>query len=148
MKLMRTNDSNFVDSISRSKDNSLNFEHSSIYELYVSNVPIRGDTTILNLYSIDNVILDNMIEYLREISEVRLYNKKDEFTYRQRPMLLSKHIYGFSDFWYIILAVNKYISVYEFKNFTKLLIPRKEIIEDLFNKESYKRDGLGISKLE
>lgn len=145
MKQMKVVEKNFTTTIDKMMDNTLNFENSSIFTKYVSDDDKKGGTSIYGLYTIDSVVLDTLVPYLKTISEVKLFNEDEEFKYRQRPMLLSKETYGYIDYWYILLAVNNYISPYDFKGFKKLYIPTKDKIEDLINTKLYKNVTIGIN---
>jgi hypothetical protein len=144
MKQMKVNEKNFTTYISNMCENTLNFEKSSKFTSYVAESSIKGGTSLFNLYLIDSIIIDEIVPYLKSVSDVKLYNENDEYKYRQRPMVLSKDIYGYIDYWYIILAVNNYLSPYEFKGFKKLYIPDQSVIEELINKKLYKDKTVGI----
>lgn len=147
MKQMKIEENSFSVSMEKMLQNTLNFENSSVYTRYVTEEGIKGNTSVLDLFMMDNVVLDTIVPYLKSISNVKIYNEADEFKYRNRPMKLSKDIYGYIDYWYILLAVNNFNNPYEFKGFKRLYIPSQGSIEDLINVIFYKNKKIGVSKI-
>jgi hypothetical protein len=125
----------------------LNFENSSIFEDYVSETSIKGDTTVLGISTINSIIIDSIAPYLRSITNSTIISEEKQKIYKCRPWKLSYDTYNVTDYWYLLLAVNNYVSVYDFKNFKLLYIPDKDTIESVINKELYKNKKIGVNIL-
>ena len=147
MKIQQVKEDNFALSIERTLDNTLNFEQSSILDKYVSDDASQGDSSVLGLYRFSSVILDSVVPYLKQVSSYTQYTDEEEKLYRNKPMKLSLDTYGVTDFWYIILAVNGYMSPSEFKNFKTLLIPSKTVIESTVNSILFNNSDIGIANI-
>jgi hypothetical protein len=144
MKIMNPLLSDFTSSIERTSKNTLCFENSSVFTPYVNPNGTTGDSTILGLYKINNVILEKLIPYLKSVSSFTMMSEDQEKKYRNKPMLLSYDTYGLIDYWYILLAINGYISPYEFKHFKYLYIPAVSDIESIVDAEFYKKTNIGV----
>ena len=83
-------------------------------------------------------ILEDYIEYFKDKAiEVTFTN--DEFlTYKYKPRLLSRYIYGTTELFFIILAINGMASEKEFSKKTIKLIPSdilSDMIQSIYNAE-------------
>lgn len=90
----------------------------------------------LRLY--DNIVLDKMLDVIRAGSKIRAFTDDELNKYRFRPKYLSLDIYGVTDYWWIIMAVNGMTNDSEFENFFTLLIPDKELVRKYIDMELFK----------
>lgn len=105
------------------KDNSLNIESMGRFEELPNSVTGTGimDLDIITIY------LPSIIENGQAIS----VSRQAESAYRYNPKKLSLDTYGVPDFWYLILAMNGYNSIYDFKGFSLLIVPDDKYVSDL-----------------
>lgn len=107
------------------------FEYSNPESAQLS-ITSRG----LRLY--ENVVLDKLLDILRNNSKIRAFTDEELNKYRFRPKFLSLDIYGVTDYWWIILAVNGLTNDSEFENFFTLLIPDKDMVRKYIDMELFK----------
>ncbi len=112
MKKMKPNLRAFISSHKRMRDNSLMFEN-------ISEVDRVGD---INTYTI-SILSEYLPELIANSSTHRFETVNDAEKYYHRPKRLSKDLYGVSDYWWILLAVNSYVNIDEFKDFNWVLVP-------------------------
>lgn len=124
-------------SIDRRLKNTLNFENCSNQILYRNPDMSIVDTTSRSLRLYDNVVLTTLIDTIKSTSALRSFNEEEVQKYRYRPHRLCMDIYGVTDYWWILLAVNGMMSVYDFENFSILLIPEESTIQMEVDAELY-----------
>ncbi len=107
------------------------FEYSNPESAQLS-ITSRG----LRLY--ENVVLDKLLDIFRSNSKIRAFTDEELNKYRFRPKFLSFDIYGVTDYWWIILAVNGLTNDSEFENFFTLLIPDKDVVRKYIDMELFK----------
>lgn len=138
MILYKTNTKSIKTTYERLNKNTLTYENICKFEKYFDD--FNNKKSILDLQYVENP-LTRIIDELKSISYVRQITADEEKFYRYKPKLLSFMIYGYIDFWYIILMVNNYHSVYEFKKFKYLYLlnpNRIEMVIDKFIKSEQK----------
>jgi len=123
---VKFSDNNFQDSINKSQENTLLFENCSDMYTYEQNNPGYNSSRKLRIY--ENRILNKYIPLFKQYGEIKLFTDDEIKKYQYRPKRLSLEYYGTIDFWWIILAVNGYMSILDFKNFSSLIIPDKDVI--------------------
>lgn len=120
---------NFTESYKKIADNSLQFEVMCSKESF----NIGSDTSRLGIFYWDNELLTTYLPSIIENSTLLDISTSEMVRkYNMNPHRLSKDLTGVTDYWYIILALNNYSSIFEFKNFKdKLLIPDVKYLDSL-----------------
>jgi hypothetical protein len=144
MKQGKIIESNFKETIKRSLDNTLNFENHTIYEKYDYEDENKRLGSSLNICLGDNYILNVVVPYLRSNSPIEFFRPQESALYEYRPMKLSYAKYGVIDFWWILLSVNGYFNPIEFHSFEYLIIPNKNDLAAIIDKELYTNKGYGV----
>lgn len=81
-------------------------------------------------YDVFNVISDYMNE-LKQMSHLVTLSETEYYTYRFKPKLLAKYLYGNTELYFIILWINDMWSVKDFNLRTIKLIKNTELSEAL-----------------
>jgi hypothetical protein len=144
MKQGRIIENDFKSTISRSLDNTLNFENHTIFEKYDWEEEEKRVGSVLNICLHHNYIYDNIVPYLRSHSVLEVISDADMELYSRNPMKLSYDKYGVTDYWWILLAVNGYFNPYEFQDFDYLRVPSKSEISLIIDRELYNNRSYGI----
>jgi hypothetical protein len=144
MKQGKTIENDFRLSISRSLENTLNFENHTQFEKYESDNEKKRVPSTLNLCLHHNYIFDTIIPYLRNTSVLEPVTDKEREEYCRNPMKLSYDKYGVVDYWWILLAVNGFFNPYEFHDFYYLRIPTKSEIASIIDRELFNNNTYGI----
>ena len=135
---------NFKDNITQSLNNTLNFENCGVFEKYDFEKDISKLGSALGLCEQTNYVIEEIVPYLKENAEMRSFTTSEVDMYSYKPMALSSALYGVIDFWWIILAVNGYLNPRDFHSFTKLVIPAKNDIEKIVDKELFANANIGV----
>lgn len=122
-------------------NNSLNYENHSIFTKYDYEENPLG--SVLNLCDSKNVIIDDMLKYLKENSSRRGFSEEEVKEYAGKPMKLSLDTYNTTEYWWIILAINGYFNPFEFHSFTSLLMPSTSDIQSVIDKNTYADSSFG-----
>lgn len=123
--------------------NTLTFENATTREFYEDpNIPSM-EKTVTNLTFFEIPIFD-LLPAFRAKSYYQRFHRNDIQKYEFKPKLLSFDLYKYTDFWYIILAMNGYSSVYDFKNFKVLELPKLEVVEEYIDKLKYTNPDIGF----
>lgn len=141
MIMYKPRNTDYIETITNKAKNTLCFENSSLKETYNSDVD--SSRTQRGLTEINPIIL-NYLDHLKSTAELKTFTLNERIKYRFKPKLLSHEFYGYTDLWYIILAVNGFNSTYEFENFTMLMMPQYDIIEDIIDKELYNNKDINL----
>lgn len=83
-------------------------------------------------------ILDDYIDYFKDKAVDIEFTDDEYFLYKYKPRLLSKYIYGSTELFFIILAVNGMASEKEFTKKTIKLVPSdtlSDMIQAIYNSE-------------
>ena len=131
----------FRTAMERSSDNTVVFENSTVFHKY--NTPDNKYSSILNLCMQENYILNEIIPYLRTKATVKLYSPEIAEPFYCKPMKLSMDIYGLTDYWWILLAINGYFVSQDFIGWNRLLIPNRSDIENVLDRVLYSNAELG-----
>ena len=140
MKNIEDNSINFKRNAKTTKDNSHLIDNLSSKEAYVNpNVQFAQESKF-GLHLFKNYLVNDCIEELVYSSKiVYYYDEETKNRYRLKPEIVSYDNYQTTSYWYIILAVNGYRSIFEFKNFTNLMIPSLDKIEEIVKR--YEKSG-------
>jgi hypothetical protein len=144
MKQGKIIEDDFKSTISRSLENTLNFENHTIFEQYNFEDDDKKVESSLNICLHHNYILDTIIPYLRANSILESISEADREAFKRNPMKLSYYRYGVTDYWWIILAVNGYFNPYEFQDFEYLRLPTKSEIATIIDREMYNNHNYGV----
>jgi len=109
--------------------NSLSFENICTTE----DLSNKIDVSRFSLKTWDNELFTTYLHSLIENSNIMdISNEEHIRKYSMNPQRLSKDITGITDYWYIILIINGYTSVFEFKDFTTpILFPNISYVDSL-----------------
>ena len=124
--------------------NTLNFENCAFFTKYDYAESDKALGSSLNLYWQDNFILNTIVPYLKNHSDIKEFTDSDKDAYYEKPMALSYYTYGTIDYWWVILAVNGYFNPQEFTGFDKLYIPDKNTIAQIIDKMEYSDGTVGV----
>ena len=137
--LYKSDTRDYTETIDRKLNNTLNFENISNRDEYANISLAQLDTTSKGLHLHENLVLEKMIPIIEENSDLLIVKADMLRRYKYRPKAVSLDQYGVSDFWYIILAVNRFSSPFEFTNFNSLLIPNRKFMDKFIDNELYTR---------
>lgn len=133
----------FVANAVNTAENTVNFENCSSFTKYDYEDKNKSVGTALNLCYSENYILNTIIPYLKENSEIRLYDKEEAEQYYGQPMKFSYDEYSSTEFWWIILAINGYFNPREFTGWTQLVVPTLTTLEQIIDRELYVNEDIG-----
>lgn len=110
-------------------ENSLAFENICSTETYDNG----NEKSRLGLLEWENELLTIYLPSIIENSSIiDISDYENKRKYSRNPHRLSKDLFNVTDFWYIILAMNNYTNIYDFKDFDKpILIPDLSYLENL-----------------
>lgn len=97
----------------------------------------------MNLCEQNNYILDEIVPYLKSVAKVRLYTEEEAEPFYGKPMKLSYNLFGLTDYWWLILAVNGYFVSQDFTGWTRLILPEKSDIETILDRALYSNSDIG-----
>ena len=123
---MATKYKNLNEFISLSEKTPVSYHNTSFIEL-IDNVE----------FTIHNIISD-YIEELRHLSYNVILTEKEYRKYKYKPKLLANDIYGNSEYYFIILAINNLADVKYFDQKELLLLKKEDMINyisKIFNAE-------------
>lgn len=143
MKEGKVNVKNFKETVNNALGNTFNFENCSVFKKYNYEDNLNNIEQILNLCDADNYVINTIIPYLKNTSDVKIYTTEQAASYEGKPMSFSKDEYGVIDYWWIILALNGYICPQDFKDFEQLIVPKKSELTSIFDKEDFANEFMG-----
>lgn len=112
----------------------------------------RSITDNTLVYSIDNIIYSYMDE-INEKRKIVTFEDSDVIKYRYKPKLFSYDVYGSTEIYFVILAMNGMYGIKEFNLEDKMLYALKpqdmnNLLDTIYNAEkeyiSLNRTSLGI----
>lgn len=121
--------------------NTTSFENCTVFTLYDYLEKPLGSALSLNLH--DNYIINDVIPYLRSQTTPRIFDKSVAKRYYNRPMSLSYNEYATTEYWWILLGVNGYLTPQEFHDWVQLYIPSISKIEQIIDREMYVNEEFG-----
>ena len=124
--------------------NTVNFENCSEFTEYDYEAEDSKVGSSLGLCIENNYILDSIIPYLKTKSPVKAFTAEEIEKYAGKPLAMSKAIYGTIDYWWILLAVNDYMTPSDFHSFSTLIVPSIPDIENIMDKEGYTNENVGV----
>ena len=83
-------------------------------------------------FDVFNVVSDYMQE-IKELAKTVTFTEEEYYTYRYKPKLLSKYLYGNTELYFIILWLNDIWSVKDF-NFRQVKLLNNEDMKDVLSK--------------
>lgn len=111
------------------KINSLQFEN------FCQTVPVNvgREESKYGIKHWENELLTTYLPtIIEEASVVDISSDSSKRTYHMNPWRLSRDYLGVSDYWYVILTMNNYTNIYDFKDFREpLLLPNVRHIDAL-----------------
>ena len=130
----------FIKTNERIANNSLMFDNICEKEvLKDESSPNNKNKSNIQLYR--NIIIDRYIEDLIENADTyKVSNNTDYELLKFNPKLLSELLYGVSDYWWLILSMNGYMSVYEFRDFDVLLVPNEDHVDSIMTEIIFNRE--------
>jgi len=131
----------FRQAMKRSAENTIVFENCTVFHKY--NTPDNRYTNVLNLCVQENYILNEIVPYLKTKSTVKLYTPELAEPFYGKPMKLSYDLYGITDYWWLIMAVNGYFVSQDFTGWNRLLIPARSDIENILDRALYSNSEIG-----
>lgn len=118
--------------------NTLSFENVCNTFEYSNPESAQLGITSRDLRLYENVVLNNLLDIFRVTAKIKAFTDDELNKYRFKPKSLSFDIYGVTDFWWIILAVNGMVNDAEFDNFFTLFIPDIEVMKKNIDVELFK----------
>ena len=119
---MRKNKPIYDDFIASAKvmsENSLNLE----------NIGIREDIGEVGLW--DNIIIDRYLPIIKNTSKIITLPTSESSRYYGDPKRLSLDYFGVTDYWWVILIINEYNSVYDFVGWNSILVPDIGVVDSI-----------------
>jgi hypothetical protein len=144
MKDNKIDEMNFIENAKLAEPNTLNFENHTMYDRYNFEGRNKQVESVLNLCIDDNYIISEIVPYLRKVSKYTTFDDNDRSKYEYKPMALSFAIYHKIDYWWLILVINGYFNARDFHSFDRLMIPTKEEMEGIMDKEIYANPRIGV----
>lgn len=110
-------------------NNSLQFENMCTIESFDTN----KDKSRLGLLDWSNELLTIYLPSIIDNGNlIDIRSEENQRRYSMNPHRLSKDKTGITDYWYLILAMNSYRNIYEFKDFTTLILfPNTNYVDSL-----------------
>ena len=127
----------FITTMKNALENSMNFENHTEFTPYEYISDTEVMKSFLGLCESKNYILENILPHLKEKSKMIEFNEEERLIYTGNPMKLSYDQYGLIDYWWLIMAVNGYFNPDDFRDFKTLIIPYKEEIAQILDKEVF-----------
>ena len=135
---------NFLSNIRKMKENTLNFENSSIREEYKNENIKYMENTKKNLTYFRNILQDKYRDRIMYYRRLVTITKEQALEFDMNPYLAAHRLMGNPDYWWLILFVNKKMNV---ESFTKLkdriYIPDIDDIKECLVKELKKNEDIG-----
>lgn len=129
MKKYTPSASDFTETYARISKNSLQFENSCT----VTDISdVVKEKSKYNIKQWENELITTYLPSIIENGQTLSVTSISRKLYKMNPQRLSIDYFGISDYWYIILAMNNYTNIFDFKNFSNvLLIPNPTYIDSL-----------------
>ena len=135
MKVYQEIENNYKKTAERMKENSYNIDNASKKTIYINKDIKFAEDTRINLHLFDNPLMSECVEELKYHSKTHNYDSLSlKQRYYYKPHIVSYDNYGTSSYWYIILSVNGYLTIYDFFDFDKLIIPNDDKIKDIIKR--------------
>jgi hypothetical protein len=121
----------FIGSYKAKLNNSLNHEVVCDSE-EVSNERNTSDQGI-RIWE-NELLTTHLSDIIENGSTAKFTPREADHKYNMRPKRMSIDLFGVSDYWYLILAMNNYNNIYEFKGFGMLLVPEPRFVEKVIER--------------
>ena len=100
---------NFLSNIRRMKENTLNFENCSYREKYTNDDIKYMETSEKNLIYFRNILQEKYFDRIISKRKITSITKDQELEFDMNPYLASYKLLGTSEYWWLLLIVNKKI---------------------------------------
>ena len=100
---------NFLSNIRRMKENTLNFENCSYREKYTNDDIKYMETSEKNLIYFRNILQEKYFDRIISKRKITSITKEQELEFDMNPYLASYKLLGTSEYWWLLLIVNKKI---------------------------------------
>lgn len=121
----------------KTKNNSLTFEN--ICNKYSLTEKIL-DTSRFDLKIWENPLMESHFQQILESSDTMKFDSVTKAkVFYKRPKALSIKLFNTPDLWYLILHLNGYKSIYEFENFTYLIVPDINSLNEIVNEIEFEK---------
>ena len=135
---------NFLSNIRRMKENTLNFENCSYREKYTNDDIKYMETSEKNLIYFRNILQEKYFDRITSKRKITSITKEQELEFDMNPYLASYKLLGTSEYWWLLLIVNKKMNVESFRNLKeKIYAPDIQDIKECLITELKKNDKLG-----
>lgn len=138
MKISRPVDSSITRTLMNILTNSLLFENISYRENYVNSDITLAETSDHFLQTARLAIMDRIDEILLASTTVKFDTRRDAQYYYYQPSRVSYQKYGVTDYWWIIMLMNGYDSIHDFKDFEYLWVPNEETVKKIVMEIEFK----------
>lgn len=129
MKKFMVSSLDFKNTYANTSENSLAFENVCDTETFDTN----KESSRLGIKHWEHALLTTYLPSIIENSSI-MDISSDELRrkYSKNPQRLSADIFTITDYWYLILAINNYTSLFEFKDFDRpILVPNSSYIDSI-----------------
>ena len=134
---------NFLYNIRKMKENTLNFENCSYKEYYKNNDIKYMNSTEKGLVYFRNILQEKYYDRIIRNRHITTITKEQALEFDMNPYLASYQLLGTSEYWWILLLVNKKMNVESFTKLKdKIYTPDIEDIKQCIIVELKKNDKL------
>jgi len=135
----------FETTINRFIGNTIVFENHSHIERYINMDMENYRRSDLNLYYIDDIIINKFGNRLKEKATSVNLSDDQKMRWDMNPFLMAAESLGNISWWWTILFVNDMLNVHEFSNLPDTLkIPNMEDLKKCLVYEMFKNKDFGI----
>jgi hypothetical protein len=137
-------DNDFFSTITQKSKNSIIFENHSIRELYI-NKSIKGvESSKFNICYYRELLIERYGSYLKQTAEAISLSDEQKLLYDQNPYLCSFDVFNDPDYWWLILYINDYMSIFDFTKLPNTLsVPDRYRVRECITKEGIKNMEMG-----
>ena len=140
MKLGTEDHTSYKKTVRAMRDNSYHIDNLSQKEPYINQTIPFFETSRANLHLFSNPLIDECTEELLRSGKVHHYDDLSlKNRYQYKPEMISQDNYGTPGYWYIILAVNGYLSKFDFHGFDHIIVPQLKTIHAIIRR--YEKTG-------
>ena len=107
---------NFLSNIRKMKENTLNFENCSYREKYTNDKIKYMESSEKNLIYFRNILQEKYFDRIISRRKITSITKEQELEFDMNPYLASYKLLGTSEYWWLLLIVNKKMNVESFRN--------------------------------
>lgn len=135
---------NFIDNIRSMENSTLNFENCSYRERYQNEKVKYMESSSLNLIYFRNILQEKYFDRIMAGRKATNITKEQQLTFDQNPYLAASELLNNTDYWWILLMVNKKMNVQEFTKLNSFIYtPNMDDIREFMTKELNKNREVG-----